>query len=288
MNTINPEENQQKIRATSWISIFALGMGTLILIPPTYVLGSKTFAPPAATVSPLSEAIAPPAGEPTPQKVIAAKIYAPSDYLYLSQRYFNDAYILSQKRQQTDEDKKEILRNLQKAIDTISEGIDLYPNNVKLWIQRANFYTSIQSIDPQAKNAALYDIQKAQSISQHNYNQPPPADGSSDFLKGLEVVKDQQADSRDVIVAAPEEGTSPYEDSSQSSAFAGTAIIPAGQTSVTIENIHVTDAAPIYVVPTIQTNATLSVMSKNAGLSFLVALDNPQTTDIPFQYWVTK
>ena len=69
--------------------------------------------------------------------------------------------MLSQKRQQTDEDNKDILRKLQKAIDTISEGINLYPNKAELWAQRANFYIALQTIAPQAKEAALHAGQYA-------------------------------------------------------------------------------------------------------------------------------
>ncbi len=258
----------------------------LLALPPVAVLSMRlTQAPTSPTVSPLSD---PATAGPTPQPAVAAKVYAPSDYLYLSQRYFTDAYTVSQKRQQTEDDKKEILANLQKAINTISEGISLYPTTVELWTQRANFYTAIQSIAPQAKEAALYDIQQAQNISQHNAP-PPPAGG---LPKGLEVVKDQQANSRDVVVAAPGEPTSPYQNTNEGSAATGTAVIPAGQTELTVQNSSVTDAAPIYVVPirhpADQTSAVLSVVKKMSGSGFVVALDNPQTVDISFQYWVTR
>ena len=277
----------------------------LLAIPPVVVFSTKlTQAPKAETVSPLSEASSvasvPPAGGPTPQGAVATKVYAPSDYLYVSQRYFSDAQTLSQKRQQTDEDKKEIIGKLQQAIDTISEGISLYPKRSELWTQRANIYTAIQGIAPLAGKAAASDLEHVQRLTSHKEQISPS-------LQGLELVKDQQAlrqssgqalrldagqASRDVLVAAPDETTSPYKDSKESSAFSGTATMPAGQTSLTIENIHVTDAGPIYVVPmrqpADQTNATLSVISKQTGKSFTVTLDNAQSTDVPFQYWVTK
>ncbi|MBI2404576.1 hypothetical protein HYV22_00125 [Candidatus Gottesmanbacteria bacterium] len=202
----------------------------------------------------------------------------------MSQRYFADAYTISQKRQQTEEDKKEILANLQKAINTISEGISLYPNTAELWTQRANFYLAIQSIAPQAKEAALHDIEKAQSISQHS----PSAPSSPSQPSGLELVKEEQVNSRDVIVAAPDEATSPYEDTKETSAITGTATIPAGQTTLTVENMYVTDESPVYVVPKTQIPAVLTVVKKISGSGFIVALDNAQTIDISFQYWVTK
>lgn len=259
------------------IALFSI----LVLIPPAYVLGSKMFAPAPELVSPLSEVSS--SSPSLPSQPAATKVYTPSDYLYLSQRYFADAQMLSQKRQQTDGDKKDILGKLQKAIDTISEGISLYPNKAELWAQRANFYIAIQNIAPQAKEVALHDIEKAQSISQHTSTISTP-----NIPKGLELIKDQQADSRDVIVAAPGETSSPYEDTKETSAITGTGVFPAGQTEFTIANASVTDAAPVYVVPKTQTSGVLTVIKKIAGSGFMVALDTPQTTDVPFQYWITR
>ena len=103
---------------------------------------------------------------------------------------------------------------------------------------------------------------------------------------GLELTPDQQTMSRELVVAAPGDTTSPYEDAIGSSAFSGESVIPAGQISVTIESIRVSDAAPVYVTPTTTTNATLTVTTKKAGSHFIVAVDAPQPTDIPFTWWV--
>lgn len=262
-----------------WLAVAVVGLLVVLVLPPAVIVGSHVFTPPTLTLaSPLAE-------EPTQTFVQKpTTIYSPSDYISLSERYFADAQTLSQKRQQTDEDKKDILEKLQKAINTISEGINLYPNRSELWVQRASIYTTIQSIAPQAGKAAINDLEQAQRLSQHS----PSSPSHPSLPSGLELIKDQQTMTRDVIVAAPDEATSPYEDAKESSAITGTAVIPASQTSLTVENIHVTDAAPIYVVPKSQTSTTLSVVSKIAGFGFTVALDSAQSVDIPFQYWVTK
>ena len=93
---------------------------------------------------------------------------------------------------------------------------------------------------------------------------------------------------RDVVVAAPDAAPSPYSQTSESSAYSDTEVIPAGQTTVMISNARVTDASPVYVVAKGQTNATISVVSKQEGVGFTAALDNAQNTDVPFQYWVTQ
>ncbi len=270
----------------SYHLLFIVLLSIIVLIPPAYVLGTKSFGPPLGTVSPLSEASsvppAPPSAEPTSQPAVTTNVYSPSDYVSLSQKYFADAQNLSHIRQQTQEDKKEIIGKLQQAIDTISEGINTYPNKSELWIQRASIYTAIQGITPQAEKAAIRDLQQAEYLSKHSSPSQPS------LPTGLDLVKEQQALSRNVIVASPDQATSPYAVNTDSSAFSATATIPAGQTSLTIKNSRVSDTGPIYVHPKTNTNATLSVTSKIAGQEFTVTLDNAQNTDVPFQYWITK
>ncbi len=269
-----------------WLAVGIVGLLGILILPPVVVVGSRGFgAQPSTLVSPIAEAVV----QPAPHR---AQVYSPSDYIALSERYFRDAYTLAQKRQQTEEDKKEIIGKLQQAINTISEGINLYPNRAELWVQRANFYTAVVSIAPQAQEAAIRDIEQAQRLSQHNSlpSEASAKEGASQpsLPSGLEFIKDQQADSRDVIVAAPDEPTSPYQDAKESSAVIGTATVPAGQTELTVVQASVTDISPIYVVPKGQTNATITVVSKQAGVGFTVALDNAQNTDVPFQYWITR
>ena len=116
-------------------------------------------------------------------------------------------------------------------------------------------------------------------LDQFDQNQsPPPA--------GLELLPDQQVMSRELVVAAPDDGLSPYEDTVGSSAFSGSTTIPKGQTSVTVESTRVTDTAPVYVTPQGATNATLTVTTKKAGSHFVVSVDSPQTADLPFSWWI--
>lgn len=324
--------------------------------------------------------------------------YSPTQYIYLSQSFFSDGQTLSQNRNQTDEDKKVILEKLQKSLDTISEGITMYPKNASLWAQRATIEYALSSISPQALPASLTDMETAyrltpdnpdyakslsdlylkQCAAQHpevcqldkavfyltRSQQSKPNDSGllyslaslqvkAGMLKsaavnyakllplltdlslrervvqekqaveallakaqknasasqrvgastqqqntdatdamtpsspaGLELLPDQQTMSRELVVASPDQGPSPYEDTVSSSAFSGTATLPAGQTSITVEATRVTDTAPVYVTAQGKTNATLTVKSKKAGSYFVVTVDAPQPTDLPFQWWI--
>ena len=89
------------------------------------------------------------------------------------------------------------------------------------------------------------------------------------------------------MVAGGEETLSPYEDTVSGSAYSGTATLPKGATSVTIDNTRVTADAPIYVtLSTPGVNATLTVASKKAGSHFVVTVDSPQAADTPFNWWI--
>lgn len=272
-----------------WFLVGIIVLVVIAMVPPAAIVISKAVPATTAIASPLatgeSTVVSPIADISNSPATPKPSPYSPTYYIALSQRYFADAQTLSQNRQQSDEDKKEIIAKLQLAINTISEGIVTYPTRADLWVERANIYMAIKSIAPQAEQAAIQDIQVAQRLTQHSFPNPP---NTPNLPNGLELVKDQQAIARNVIVAAPDETPSPYTDTKEGSAFSGTATIPAGQTTMIIPNINVTDASPIYVVPTTQTSATISVISKKAGESFTVTLDSAQTTDVPFQYWVTR
>lgn len=144
--------------------------------------------------------------------------------------------------------------------------------------------TAVEKLLAQAKeevSRVKYQVsenQKPDTLTPDTLTHPVPS--------GLELTPDHETMSRELVVAAPGNTTSPYEDTIGSSALSGTATIPAGQTTMTIENVHVTDAAPVYVTPTGATNATLSVTAKKAGSHFTVSLDSPQNTDTPFRWWI--
>lgn len=284
--------------ATNWLAVIMMVAGVVIVVPPTIIVAANAFSHQQTTiVSPVSSLAIDLPDSPNlpnhPDLPSSSSIYSPSDYLTLSQRSFNDAQILSQNRVQTDEMKKEILGKLQQSIDTISEGIKIYPNRSDLLTQRATIYIAIQSIAPEAVKLAQKDLEQAQLLSQHGLTPDSPAEASAkaglpSLPNGLELIKDQQALARNVIVASPQDGVNPYQQTTNSSATTGWASIPAGSVTIDVVNTLVTDSAPIYVVPEGQIDGTLSVVKKTSGKSFTVSLDKAISTDIRFQYWITK
>ena len=67
----------------------------------------------------------------------------------------------------------------------------------------------------------------------------------------------------------------------------GSSILPAGETSITIENFGVTENAKIFVTPTSPTGGqALVVSNKSEGSSFTVSVNAPYTSNITFDWWV--
>ncbi|MBP8591571.1 tetratricopeptide repeat protein [Candidatus Shapirobacteria bacterium] len=93
-------------------------------------------------------------------------------YIDTAQQFLVRAEELSRNQNQNEEDKRQILTFVQKALETISEGLALYPQDDRLWAQRAKIYQGIASFTPQAEMAALADLEQARQLSPQNPNYP--------------------------------------------------------------------------------------------------------------------
>ena len=70
-------------------------------------------------------------------------------------------------------------------------------------------------------------------------------------------------------------------------ATAGTGILPAGSTTITIPNTQLTNRSLIYITPITSTkNQVMYVKEKAEKVSFTVGLDTPITSDIIFNWWI--
>ncbi len=79
------------------------------------------------------------------------------------------------------------------------------------------------------------------------------------------------------------------DDSDSSSSSIGGGKITAGSTFVTVETTSVTSKSRIFVTPTSETGGeVLIVKYKNAGSGFTVTIQNSQTSDITFDWWVVN
>ena len=74
----------------------------------------------------------------------------------------------------------------------------------------------------------------------------------------------------------------------KTNATAGSGVVPAGVSEITIENASVTDYTLVYVTPTSSTdNYVLYVKSKGPG-KFVVGFTNPISIDVNFNWWIVQ
>lgn len=406
--------DEQKVPFTTyaWLGVTSLGILAVLAVPVVLAFSHTN----AAVLSPVADESITPSSPTAPAVQSAGVVYSPTQYIYLSQSFFSDGQTLSQNRQQSQEDKKVILTKLQQSLDTISEGVSLYPKRPELWAHRAAIKRALAGLSANAIPSAIADMNEAVTLAPANpdytktlsdlylkqcaavhpegersshlpgeacqldkavsylartqaakpndaqllyslaqlqvkagllknaqisfakllalvadanqkqkiqsekaaveallakaggdansstpgvedFNTPGVSLGDDSPPAGLELVPDQQVMSRELVVASPDDGLSPYEDAVGGSAFSGTATLAAGATSVTVESTRVTDTAPVYVTlatPGVKdfntpgVNATLTVTTKKAGSHFVVSIDAAQTSDIPFNWWILE
>ncbi len=66
----------------------------------------------------------------------------------------------------------------------------------------------------------------------------------------------------------------------------GAATLKAGDTSVTISTDAITDKSHVFIAPTTITEKTLTVVNKQIGHSFDVAIKSADSSDITFDWWI--
>jgi hypothetical protein len=67
----------------------------------------------------------------------------------------------------------------------------------------------------------------------------------------------------------------------------GQGVMPAGFRTITIANTRITDQSLIYVTPVSSTaNQVLYILDKVPGTSFTVALDQPVSLNVEFNWWI--
>jgi len=141
-------------------AILALG----IVISITIVLSLPKEEKPVIT--PLSRKQA--SSHPTPASQVKMATY----YINISQQFLVRAEEKSQNKNQTEKEKKEIIALVKNALEIITEGINRYPQDDRLFAQRAKIYQGITSFAPQSIDAALADLEQAHRLSPQNPNYP--------------------------------------------------------------------------------------------------------------------
>jgi len=68
----------------------------------------------------------------------------------------------------------------------------------------------------------------------------------------------------------------------------GSAVLPAGETELVIENPLITEGSQVFLTPRIAVGVPLAVTEILPEESFTVAVSEPQETDIPFSWWIIE
>jgi Flp pilus assembly protein TadD len=133
-----------------------------IIVSFTIVLSSEGESQPVIT--PLSKNLAQVSSQPSIQEA--------AYYINIAQKFLARAEELSQSKSQTPPDKEKILIAVQNSLETISEGINHYPKDDRLYAQRAKIYQGISSFSPNALEAAVNDLEQARKLSPQNPSYP--------------------------------------------------------------------------------------------------------------------
>lgn len=112
----------------------------------------------------LSPAAIPLQAQPTPVESPQSLLY----YLNASQELLNKARILSANTQQSEAEKQEILDTIKLALEFISKGIAIYPDDDRVFAQRAAIYEAVIPLNAGFRKAAISDFERAVAINRQN------------------------------------------------------------------------------------------------------------------------
>ena len=156
-----------------------------------------------------------------------------------------------------------------------------YPQDPRSYQQRAAVLFSVAHLDPSVRPLAEQDLASAQALAGSD-TPPLPQINPLDTLP-----LEQAALSQNVIIASPDSPpTASAQTQTGSNVTKATAVLPAGQTELKIDNWNLKIDSVIYLIPTQSTqNHTLYIKSKTSG-SFILAIDQPLATDLAIDYWI--
>lgn len=92
-----------------------------------------------------------------------------SYYITISQEFLNQARSLANNNpNQTEEEKQAIIVKVKQALETINQGIKEYPQDDRVYAQRADIYQSLIPFLPEASKYAIADLIQATQINRKN------------------------------------------------------------------------------------------------------------------------
>jgi len=211
-------------------------------------------------------------------------------YLTLSKGFLNKAIELSRSTAtagtQSEEEKTEILANLEKALDNANTAIDLDSRQGSAFLLRARIYKTASVIRPELAEKSEQDLQIARALGVDT--------AALDSSDPLDYVPTQQADSgTGAIVADAEEGSdSTVGSETNSNAQTGQAVLQPGSDTVYVVFPGLTTNMQLSVSPAGGTaNAqglTYTIQSRKEGKGFTIQSSAPVEENVTLDWTASE
>jgi hypothetical protein len=213
-------------------------------------------------------------------------------YLTLSKGFLNKAVELSRSTSgsgtQSEEDKSEILANLEKALDNVNTAIDLDSRQGSAFLLRARIYKTASVIRPELSEKAEQDLQIARALGVND-----EALNSND--NPLDYVPTQQADSgTGAIVADAEEGSDAnVQTETTSNALSGKATLQPGSDMVYVPFPGLTSDMQLSVTASAESSQearglSFSIQSRKDGKGFTIQSSQQVEHNISLDWKATE
>lgn len=211
-------------------------------------------------------------------------------YLTLSKGFLNKAIELSKNTagSQSEEDKTEILTNLEKALDNVNTAIDLDSRQGSAFLLRARIYKTAAVIRPELGEKAEQDLQIARALGVSD-------DSLNSTDNPLDYVPTQQANNLDgsqPIVADAEEGNdSSVGTETNSNAQTGQAVLQPGSDTVYVPFTGLTSNMQLTVKAADANQArglTFTVLSRKDGKGFTVQSSAPVEQNVTLDWQASE
>lgn len=214
-----------------------------------------------------------------------------SYYLTLSKGFLNKAIELSKNTagQQTEDDKSEILNNLEKALTNVNTAIELDSRQGTAFLLRARIYKTASVIRPELAEKSEQDLQIARALGVDS----EALNSSQDPLDYVPTQQANNLDSDQPIVADAEEGSdTTVQTETNSNAKTGQAVLQPGSDSVYVVFPGLTANMQLSVSPAGgNANAqglTYSVQSRKEGKGFTIRSSAPVEQNVTLDWTASE
>ena len=151
------EEKKGWYRNKKFVLGLGIGLILLIVIPGVILLSGRDKSEKEILVG---------LDQQTPST--ESKQYPVTYYVTTSQQFLARAQGLSAQEEQTQTDKEKIIAEIKKALQIIDEGVRSYPQDDRIYAQRASIYQALVPTLDEARKYALIDLKTASNLNPQN------------------------------------------------------------------------------------------------------------------------